>query len=718
MIKRTRALLLAGVFALGAFPATSRAQAPDAEVQQQLSEAQRHFESLEYEQAIPSAERAITLLQGRQGEAAKHSLATALEIRARSRYGLGDSDAARRDFVDLLKAEPGYTLSGQVSRRVVEVFNDAKSATVSTLRLTLDPADAAVLVDGTRVTTSGDIPVLVGRHTVVASRSGFDSRTEDFAVEAGTPLRRTLTLKRSSAVITIVTSPADVDVVVDGVPRGRTVRGTLPTDVSSRATSAGISAADEVGSLVLANFAAGSHRVELKRACFATVERSQTITQLTDYALDPAKLAPAVATVVTSSRQPDALVFLDGESRGRAPNTAEVCEGPHVVELRASTGRYLQRIEARPGQRVEVNGALRPAFALVSSTQTSLNADLRSAMERALQPLSSILVFAPPADALAAELKADGLPADWLAYDGNRRPLGVSGEVTPSMRRDLSAKIAKAFDAQGIASVTAPVANNRSRLVLTLLGAGIAEPDVIELNLDQPDSVTTSLARLDRSLSFLAPSIGATVVDIVDVAGTVVAAVDANGPAARAGLQPGDIIVSADAQPVTDGVSFAASIAQRMDARPLPLEVRDRSGTRRSLTVSVQMRPRVIGSGDQTLLVNRTLVALRARLSESTDPVEQASIRLNLAAALTHLDAWSDARTELQQITLPDGPGVGPGTVQYMLGLCLANLGNRAEAESAFKLAAASNSLLTEDGPPVRELADVRLAELQRGALR
>ncbi len=54
------------------------------------------------------------------------------------------------------------------------------------------------------------------------------------------------------------------------------------------------------------------------------------------------------------------------------------------------------------------------------------------------------------------------------------------------------------------------------------------------------------------------------------------------------------------------------------------------------------------------------------------------------------------------------------GTVQYLLGLCGDSLGNRAEAETAWRAAAASESLLTEDGPSVKELAEAKLAELQR----
>jgi hypothetical protein len=54
--------------------------------------------------------------------------------------------------------------------------------------------------------------------------------------------------------------------------------------------------------------------------------------------------------------------------------------------------------------------------------------------------------------------------------------------------------------------------------------------------------------------------------------------------------------------------------------------------------------------------------------------------------------------------------------VQYLIGIAAARLGNRTEAETALKAAAASTALLTEDGPPIKELAEARLAELQRAA--
>ena len=121
--------------------------------------------------------------------------------------------------------------------------------------------------------------------------------------------------------------------------------------------------------------------------------------------------------------------------------------------------------------------------------------------------------------------------------------------------------------------------------------------------------------------------------------------------------------------------------------------------------------PRLIGLSEQGLLPNRLLLDLRGRLASSTDPFEQSVIRLNMAVALGRLGDWAAAREELQQVKLPDTPGVGSGTVQYLLALAAENLGNRAEAEAAYKAAALTDSLLTEDGPPVKELAEAKLNE-------
>ena len=41
-------------------------------------------------------------------------------------------------------------------------------------------------------------------------------------------------------------------------------------------------------------------------------------------------------------------------------------------------------------------------------------------------------------------------------------------------------------------------------------------------------------------------------------------------------------------------------------------------------------------------------------------------------------------------------------------------MGNSGEAETSWRAAAATPALLTEDGPPIKDLAEARLAELQK----
>jgi hypothetical protein len=325
-----------------------------------------------------------------------------------------------------------------------------------------------------------------------------------------------------------------------------------------------------------------------------------------------------------------------------------------------------------------------------------------------------VTVFAPPADVAAKALAADKLPQDWLAFDANKRPLGTAAEVATVMRGDLSARLSRQFDAQGIASVTVPSATNRNRLVVSLLASGSADPDVIEIDLDSPDGSARAVGRLDRGLSFFKPTLGLTVVDVTDLEGPVVVAVDPSGPAAKAGVQQGDVVLRANSQPVPDAAALMTLLAGRKGDEDMTLDLKDRAGTAKKTDVKVFMTPRLIGLNDQSLLVNKILVDLRGRLDQPGDPITDSVMRLNLAVALARVGAWSAARLELQRVKLNDGPGVSAGTVQYLLGLAAERMGNNAEAEAAWRAAAASTALITEDGLPVKDLAEVRLQSLQR----
>jgi PDZ domain/PEGA domain len=697
---------------LSASPVPAQVQTPDPAVL--MSQAKQFFDALDYEHAVSALDQAIVVLEGRPlQDPARRSLPGAYEMRARSQFGLGKETEARADLVSLLKADPVYTLTGQVSPKVVAMFDEVMKATVTTMRLTVTPPTAEVRVDGVIVPPTTSMPIAVGEHTIAAKQVGYRTVTQAASIVTGQVAEVAIALERVSSVLAVVTSPAGVQVIIDGVSHGKTETGPPPPDYAERAARAGVPASELSQVMIIAEMQPGAHVVEFKADCHVATQRRLTVDKPDDYTFDPIKLERAIASVNVKTSQPGAAVYVDGKQRGMAPMTMpDLCEGEHLVEVRSGSGRYFRRMTAHTGDKVDMDATLKPAFALVSTSGQAigLNADLRMTIERAFEGLQSVTVFAPPADQLEPLLKAQQLTPAWLAFDGSKRALAQSADLGAAARRDLTARIAKAFDAQGVASVTVPSALDRSRLVVSLLAAGSGDPDIVEVTIDRPETFAAAVAQVDRAPSFFRPSLGLSAIDVRDVAGAVVIGVDANGPAGKAGVAPGDVIVKANAQPIADAVALNTLLASRKGDEALTLELKDRAGAPKRADVTVAMAPRLVGLYDQTLLVNRMLLDLRNRLQTPGSPAEDSVLRLNLGAALARIENWSEARTELQRVKLPDGPGVSNGTVQYLLGLCADKLGSRADAEAAFTAAAASEALISEDGPSVKDLVEARKA--------
>ncbi|MEO6213628.1 MAG: PEGA domain-containing protein [Vicinamibacterales bacterium] len=701
-----RAVLIA-LFVLAAASAPSAAAAPQDNADALYQEARRLFEALDYEKAVVALDQAIAALQtGAPGDAARRErLAMAFEMRARSRFGLGDQDGAKADFVLLLKLAPSHALAGQVSPRVVALFEQTARETITNLTVSLTPATATLAVDGTPVPATGTIRVAVGDHIISAEQAGYRPARETVTAVAEATAQVTLTLERVSSVIRIITTPADVEVKVDGAVVGRT---------SAAADAAGAGAAPVASAaLVVADVATGSHTVELTRGCFVSVTQRLEVVRPDDYAVGPVTLQPAVATLSVTADQAGAQVFVDGRERGVAPvKVADVCEGEHLVELRTPFGADARRVDLRAGVDLVVEGVLKPTFAIVSASGAPANStqDYRVIVQRAFAASRSVTLLAPSAELADKALKANQLPVDWLATDAAGRPVGASAQIAGPSRKEASSRLADAFKTQGVATVTAI---DGSRVILSLLSAGSVAPDAIEVALDSQPSIAAAVARLDRRVGLYGGSIGLQVIDVADVAGPLIIGVDPKGPAAEA-ARVADVVVQADGKPVSDAAALAAVVAGRRPGDSVALDLRDPAGVPKRVDLKVGSSPKVIGLFEHGLLANRILLDLRARLSDAKDPMEQSVIRLNIAVALARLGDWSTAREELQRVKLPDRHGVGEGTVQYLLGLAAENLGNRAEAETAFKAAALSDGLLTEDGPSIKELAEAKLVELQK----
>ena len=701
---------------LTAAPAPPQAPTLDA----QLADARRLYDALNYEAAADALDKLIVVVEPQAGQdpSAARVLASAYELRARSRYSLGKTEDAKTDFRALLRLVPTYALTGQVSPRVTALLEDIRKAVVGKIVLNLAPSDADLELDGRPFQgVAGPIPLAVGPHTIGAKRAGFRPATQPFTVEAGGTHEVAVTLERVSASLYLVTIPAGVEVVVDGVARGKTVNGPLSPQFSEWPGKLNVAAELFSRPFVVDDLTPGVHTLAFQRECLTKEERRIEIDRPADFRIDPIQMQKAVASIYIDATASGTVAYVDGESRGNPPlSIDEVCEGSHVVEVRSPWGRYVERLTLKTGDKANVQARLRPSVAIVGVSglpEGYRGADPRLNVERALAGARSVGVFAPAADKVQAALQAERLTPGWLAFDRWRRPIGSASAITGEARLEFSDRLAKALDAQGVAELTARPGGERNQFLLTMLAAGSAEPDILELTLENPASITAAVQRLDAMPSFYRPSVGMTVADVLDVSGAVVVSVDDKGAASKAGVQPGDVIVKAGGQAVADAAGFLAVLGQKKGAETLPVEAKDRAGAPKRADLSVTLAPRLVAMTDQSWLFNALVMSLRAaQVSSATD---DQIVRLNLAVALMRTGNWTAARSELEKVQLVAGAGVSNGTVRYLQGLCFEALGQPDDAQKAWQAAATdTQSQLTEDGPLVKELAERKLAGLRR----
>ena len=672
-----------------------------------LVEGRRLFDALEYDQALPFLDRAIVMLEPQAGRdpGSRTALISAFEMRARARVGIGNREGAVSDFRALLGLEPGFTLAEGVSPRVVAILDEVRVATIGAIELTLEPSDAQLVVDGVpRVLGNGRLSVAAGAHTLRVSRTGFRAIDQPVTVLAGQNLPLRVALERTSSVVTMITTPPGAEVFLNGVSKGRTD----PAAVSSVAATVAAQLqlpVEQIAGLVLTDLSTGTFDVEFRRDCYVTERRRISISELGDVSVEPVSLKPSVGTLVLESEPAGAAVLIDGDARGEAPATIDgVCAGTHVVEFRSSVGRSVERIALEPGASLTIRGRVRPAFALLSA-DAGTGADPRLAVERAFGAADPIVLYAPPADVQKEMLTQSGATADWFG-------LGALDFKPPTDLRDRLRRLADGLGAQGLAWVQ-PVRAGATEVRVALLAPGSTEPDEITVILDQPDSVKQALDRLQTPLVLTRGSLGASVIDILDVKGAIVMDVDAGQAAAEAGLAVGDLVQQLDGQTVESALDLESKLGSRPPGQQVSLGVKRTTGQTQSLPVVLRRVPALVTASDRFQPPNVTVATLRALMATTTDPALLPIVRLNLAAASLRAGDSGEALALLKDTTLPAGPGVSAGTVQYLLGEAALAQGDQVLARQAWEAASQAEGRLTDDGPSVKALAARALARLK-----
>jgi tetratricopeptide (TPR) repeat protein len=458
----------------------------------------------------------------------------------------------------------------------------------------------------------------------------------------------------------------------------------------------------------IANLSLASHAVELRRKCYETVRRTLDTAQPQDYFADPVKMEDSLASLRLTSDPPGARILLNGENRGVTPAQIDgICSGKVHIEVKHAAGKFIKDLVLNKDEAISLDCPIRPTLAFLGVEAASAPgqeylADAEEKIQQNLSRLASLNFIVAPREAVDRLLEQDKL---------TRKSLLPGSGTDPDLVRKATSRLASALEVQGFLVALLPEERLQRTARLHLLAAGNTAAEAMDVTFGESASYTGVLQRLDGRFASERPWSGLVTVDTLLHDGVPVLRVIPDSPAARAGLQPGDVVLGADAQPVKRTADLLAAVAAKKPGDTVVLQVRGAAvgSSPRPVDLVLGSSAREVPLFDPQLVYNKTMMDLRAIVEGYPGTEAAAYAWLNLALCAMHFSDFAGAHDYLQtaQTALPARPGLSRGTALYYLGLALEKLGYRPQAAEAYRAAAQAKeaTLIDNDGPPVAALA-------------
>ncbi len=576
----------------------------------------------------------------------------ALDLRVQAHVASDDLDAAEKDYRALLGMKADYAPGREVtSKKAMDRFLKIQASMIGSIRLELDPKDASLTADGRAITLPPDgvFPAVAGGRRLRFTRKGFDAQEVDVQVAAGKETLASIRLIPNARGLVVRTDVDGVAVTLDGVDIGVTVRGGEPgSDAKAPAV------------LVIEDVAIGEHDLRLAKPCFATERLDESVS------VDLADRSPKLLRVVAMR-----------PARTRVTVTGADYEGELRVDHERVASLPLTSFTMCPGQRaIEVIAAGRVVWSAELSTEES---DL--ALDLAPRP--------------SAALVGASWPKSWAATTA---AWSLHGRVNPPEAADLTTR-------EGWGAVSLPPGTDLAAAVIA--GTGVAGVERIVLYSPALHEVEDRMSPPATAvLRWIVAAVGAVLVDSREGA-VLLAATSPAGPAARAGLLPGDRLVAVAGRPVSTAASAGTAIAASRIGETLVLEVASPSGPVRTVECATSPGPLPAPLPGED--ASRVVRAAWAQVDAAAGGPGAAQALFNLAILLENsgreaaaLDAWRRVR-EL-------GRGALAARAAYALGAGLQAEGKRVEAIEAFGQARSAAALNSD--PALAAAASDRLADL------
>lgn len=621
-----------------------------ADVDAQIAAIREQLTRLEIERALAGVDALLA-----RPDLPEASRVVALDLRAQAHVASDDLNAAVADYRAILELKADYAPSRELtSKRAMDRFAKLRAATVGTVRLDLDPRDAALTLDGRPLAAraDGSFDALAGERRLRATRAGYDPAEVAVRTVAGQETLLKLSLVPNARGLIVRTDVEGVAVALDGAAAGLTAK---PAGASSDAPAV----------LLLDAVPMGEHQIRLSKSCYADETLQQMVSvDLADrspLSLAAVSLRPARSRVVAIGASYVGELRIDGERAGQLPlESFSMCPGTRRVEV-VSSGRVVWAGDV-------------------------VGEDAETTLDLAPRPNVALVGTAWPAGWSAAA-------STWSARTGVALPQGA----------DLGRS-------EGWRAVALPPATDLAVAVLPGGGPGGAERVVV---------FSPLLGRAEDAPRAPAPgppawrrgSIGVTLADR-GATSVIVAEVAPGGPAAAAGLLPGDRVTTMAGKAVTRAAAARALIEAAVRGETVSLEIATPSGESRRVSCTALSEPRRDGSS-AVATGSPAMVAAWASAQAAAGGPDAAPALGVLASLLesesrsaTALDAWRKARAV--------GEGALAARAAYALGAAAQGEGNAKLAGSLFESARSEAESAKDDA--LAFAARDRLADLGVGA--
>jgi hypothetical protein len=512
------------------------------------------------------------------------------------------------------------------------------------------------------------------------ARPGYQSLEQHLDLALKDPKTLELKLTRISSTITVMTSPAGADLVMDGKTVG-TTQGIASSAFQASADKAGVLLDQLSEGFVLSGLAAGKHLLEVKLPCHKSRRLSigeDWTTPFADHTMDAIKLEPSRGSLTIQSSAPGGELFLSGKSMGPVPvKDLQVCAEPYDLLVRYPEGSFTQRIDLQEGRSLTLNVRPKPRLTYIGFEGDTAFAG-RDRIKGMLMDLGSRL--------------------SQVAYF-----TAGKGETAQACLARLQA----GHDSELLLKAR-PIPGQPIHQVELVLATLNGEEDSMVVKPLEDDPLGGLVGKLEASPALTMPWAGLTLLDLgAQAAGPWVLQADAT--ALRAGIQLHKPILTVNGKPVTGLQDFVKALAAGGDKAVV-------TQGDAPVTLAVIRQPLELPVNAANLSYPFILADLRLRSAGSAGE-ESSILRLQRGLALIHFGKFDKALELLRDARLSSVAGVSQGTLDFYTGICLLHMGNvyLPEATQAFNQALKypQATLFAPDGPLVAPLARQALEDLK-----